>query len=330
LTRLAGTWDSLAHAALILPQMSGLSIAASTGERTTAAIGGELGHALEAKVVFGEARPWDGHPYAEGKTCASVSLDWTGVAQPGPGGVVAAGELVAVGMVDNPVPEDRRQGAKPQGPRPPGQARSVAGWEGQEAVAEPLRHPAGPVGLGAAEWGIARCEGGAGLEDLLRAGFGRHVVVILDFSHAAEHLGEFAKAWCLGDPAAAEAQHAEWAHRLKRAGRAAMREWLEGREIPADSRARPAGEAIVTSFANPSHRRDYPSYLAPGWQLGSGPVEAACQTVIGQGMKGWGCGGVMRELRQSATGEPCSGARQGKGMRSGHTAASQRRSSTHL
>ena len=31
-----------------------------------------------------------------------------------------------------------------------------------------------------------------------------------------------------------------------------------------------------------------PSYRAQGWQIGSGPVEAACKTVIGQRMKGSG------------------------------------------
>ena len=55
--------------------MSGLSIAESTVERTTEAIGYELGQAVEAKVIFGEARPWDWHRDAEGKTCAYVSID---------------------------------------------------------------------------------------------------------------------------------------------------------------------------------------------------------------------------------------------------------------
>jgi hypothetical protein len=33
---------------------------------------------------------------------------------------------------------------------------------------------------------------------------------------------------------------------------------------------------------------DYPRYLENGWRIGSGHVEAACTTVIGQGMKGSG------------------------------------------
>jgi hypothetical protein len=32
----------------------------------------------------------------------------------------------------------------------------------------------------------------------------------------------------------------------------------------------------------------YPTYRAKGWQIGSGPVESACKTVIGERMKGGG------------------------------------------
>jgi hypothetical protein len=33
---------------------------------------------------------------------------------------------------------------------------------------------------------------------------------------------------------------------------------------------------------------DYPCYRAKGWRIGSGPIEAACKTVIGSRMKGAG------------------------------------------
>jgi hypothetical protein len=132
------------------------------------------------------------------------------------------------------------------------------------------------------------CDGGAGLEDLLRAHFGRLDVVILDFYHASEHLGDFAKAYHPGDAAAAEAAHAAWSHRLKHEGGAAILAWLEGLDLAGNPRARPAREEVVTYFRNQVHRMDYPSYRARGWQIGSGPVEAACKTVIGRRMKGSG------------------------------------------
>jgi hypothetical protein len=289
LTTLAGTTDNFARAAeVVLPRMSGLSIAESTVERTTEAIGSELGRAIQAKVVFGEAGPWDWHRDADGLTCAYVSLDLTGIAKQGPGGAAAEGEMVAVGMVYNPTPDDRTRWADPIGRRPPWQARYVASLEGQEAVAEPMRHLAGQVGMSRAQRWIAISDGGAGLEDLFRVHFGRIDVVILDFYHASEHLGTFAKAWYMGDAAAAEEAHAAWSHRLKHEGGAAILGWLEGLDIAANPRARPAWEEIVTYFRNHRHRMDYPSYRSRGWQIGSGPVEAACKTVIGQRMKGSG------------------------------------------
>jgi hypothetical protein len=60
LSSLAGTLDSFAHAAVvILPKLCGLSLAEATVQRTTEAIGSELGQALQAKVRFGQPRPWD-------------------------------------------------------------------------------------------------------------------------------------------------------------------------------------------------------------------------------------------------------------------------------
>lgn len=44
----------------------------------------------------------------------------------------------------------------------------------------------------------------------------------------------------------------------------------------------------VTYFQNHCHRMDYPTYLAHGWQIGSGPVESACKTVVGNRLKGGG------------------------------------------
>ena len=38
-------------------------------------------------------------------------------------------------------------------------------------------------------------------------------------------------------------------------------------------------------FDNHLHRMEYPEYVAEGWQIGSGPVESACKTVVGQRLK---------------------------------------------
>jgi hypothetical protein len=52
----------------------------------------------------------------------------------------------------------------------------------------------------------------------------------------------------------------------------------------------------VRYFTNQAHRMDYAVYVAKGWAIGSGPMEAACKTVVGQRMKGsgmrWGAAGA--------------------------------------
>ena len=55
-----------------------------------------------------------------------------------------------------------------------------------------------------AERWIALSDAGAGVEDLLRVNFGRVEAVILDFYHAAEHLGDLGRALYPGDESARE------------------------------------------------------------------------------------------------------------------------------
>jgi len=48
---------------------------------------------------------------------------------------------------------------------------------------------------------------------------------------------------------------------------------------------RAAYDEALTYFSNHSHRMDYPAYQKKGWQIGSGPVESGCKTVVGQRLK---------------------------------------------
>lgn len=240
-------------------------------------------------------------------------MDATGVGQQGPKGAAAAGRMAYVGMVYNPVPEDRPPWADPRGARPAWQARYVAQVQPLAALAEPLRRQGGPVGRDRAERWLALSDGGAGLEDCLRTNFPRVEAVILDFYHVTEYLGRLAQALHPGRPEEAEAWRQAWCSRLKAEGGgpvlAALRE-LDLRGRPAAARA--ARAEVVTYFANQAHRMDYPTYLAKGWQIGSGPVESACKTVVGQRLKGggmrWGADGAdavchLRALFRSEGGQ---------------------------
>ena len=312
---LAGVLSGFAEAAgITLPKLAGLRPSESTVERATEAAGEDLGGRLAAGRTFGPARDWAWHRDAEGKTCAYVAIDATGVGQQGGGGARADGRMATVAMVYSPVPEARDRRARPDGPAPRFEARYVAGLSGPAPLGEPLRRQAAQVGMDRAERWIAVSDGGAGLEDWVRSNFGRVEAVILDFYHAAEYLGALARALHPADEGAGS-WLGDWCGRLKRSGGATvLGELRAGGRRPGRGGAR--AEA-VRYFGNQAHRMDYPAYLAKGWAIGSGPVEAACKTVIGQRMKGSGMRWARRGPTPCATSAPCSGAATGSGTPSG-------------
>jgi len=286
---IAGAVDSFAEAAdVVLRKLAGLRVSESTVERTSEAVGDDIGQRLAAGATFGAAQPWAWHKDAEGKTCAYVSLDLTGLGMQGPDGAKAEGRMAAVAMVYNPVPEGPACWARPLGRTPQFQARYVAGLEGQASLAEPLRKQAAQVGMDQAQRWIALSDAGAGVEDLLRVNFGRVEAVILDFYHAAEHLGDLGRALYPGEESVRTEWTERWCHRLKHEGGEVVLREL--RALPPDGResVRTIHGEVLGYFENHVHRMDYPTYRAKGWAIGSGPVEAACKTVIGKRMKGGG------------------------------------------
>jgi hypothetical protein len=293
---LAGALSAFAEAAeLVLPKLAGLRLAESTVQRAAEAVGAEVGRRLAASQTFGSACDWAWHTDAQGKTCAYVAVDATGVGQQGEHGAAAEGRMATVAMVYNPVPEVRDPPPRRAGPTPRFQARYVAGLSGAASLGEPLRRQAAQVGMDRAQRWIALTDGGSGLEDWVRVNFGRVEAVILDFYHAAEYLGDLARALYPGDEKAREDWLGTWCHRLKHEGGPAILEALRGLEVRGRA-AKGARADVVRYFSNQAHRMAYPSYVANGWAIGSGPVEAACKTVIGQRMKGsgmrWGADGA--------------------------------------
>jgi hypothetical protein len=271
---LAGVLGSFAEAAeRALPKLTGLRVSESTAERVTEGVGADLGRRLAAGEVFGPARAWDWQPDADGKTCAYVAADLTGVGMQGPGGQAADGRMAAVAMVYNP--------------GVPGRARYLAGLGPLADLGEPLRRQAAQVGMDQADRWIALSDGGAGIEDWLRLHFPRVEAVILDFYHAAGHLSDWAKARHPDDEAAAGALAGQWCHRLKHEGGAAVLAALRQLDVGRRPAARAAHRDLLGYLAGQVHRMDYPAYRAMGWQIGSGPVESACKQV-GHRLKGSG------------------------------------------
>jgi hypothetical protein len=286
---LAGAVDSFGEAAkVVLKKLAALRVSESTVERTSEAVGGDIGRRVAGGETFGAGTPWSWHKDAEGKTCAYVSLDLTGLGMQGPDGGAAEGRMAAVGMIYNPVPEDPAQWAQPKGRTPKFQARYVAGLEGQAALGEPLRKQAAQVGMDRAERWIALSDAGAGVEDWLRMNFGRADAVILDFYHVTEHLGDLGRALYPGDESTRQEWLDQWCHRLKHEGGQVVLDAL--RSLPWNGResVRKVHGEVVGYFENHVHRMDYPTYRAKGWAIGSGPIESACKTVIGKRMKNGG------------------------------------------
>ncbi|MFO0803416.1 MAG: hypothetical protein U0791_09885 [Gemmataceae bacterium] len=89
------------------------------------------------------------------------------------------------------------------------------------------------------------------------------------------------------DAKASEWRTATWG-RLKSAGGQAVLDDLRALDRKNRRATRPVRDEIVRYFENHVHRMDDPEYVKKGWQIGSGPVENACKTVIGERMRGGG------------------------------------------
>jgi hypothetical protein len=278
---LAGTGESFADAAeKLLPRMAGLRLSESTVERTTEAAGERLGALWGQGHTLGTATDWRWNYDAHGRTVAYVSVDATGVGIQGEGGAKADGRMVWVGKVYNPRVEPTKALSRPH----PGAARYQAGLMSLDELGVRMRRQAAQVGMDRAEQWVALTDGGAGLDGFMDVFFPR-AVRVLDFYHAAEHLGDLAKAYC-GDPTAAEELTEQWSQRMKHEGGAAILAELEALDLHGRPAAVREEHRQVTGYVrNNLHRMDYPNYRARGWQIGSGHIEAACKTVVNQRLK---------------------------------------------
>jgi hypothetical protein len=306
---LAGTVNSFADAAeKFLPKMSGLRLSESTVERATEGAGARLGGLWAGGKTLGPDAGWRWNHDARGRTVAYVSIDATGVGIQGERGSKADGRMAWVGKVFNPRPERAAAGLKSHPPL----ARYQAGLMGLDELAARLRRQAAQVGMDRAEQWVALTDGGSGLDDFMDKNFPR-ATRVLDFYHAAEHLGDLAKAYIGGDAGTAEALTDRWSHQMKHEGGGAILATLEALELNGRSPAAREAHRLVTGYVRKNlHRMDYPRYREEGWQIGSGHIEAACKTVVNQRLKQsgmrWGGDGAdavchLRALYEGETGQ---------------------------
>ena len=285
-TSLAGIQESFGKAAeRTLLKLAGIRICESTVERTTEASGQRLGTLLHQGVVFGEKRTWAWNRDRQGKSCAYLSLDFTGILMQGPGGCKVDGRMVGVGMIYNPQPRSPDEEALS---KPCDGVRYLAGLYSLEELGLQMRRQGAHVGMDDAEQWIALTDGGNGLEEFIDVNFPR-AAKILDFQHAAGHLASLARV--LRPEKGAEKLLSAWCHTLKHAGGARLvkvLQKLDQKKMTDDARAE--YKRVLNYITGNVQRMDYPSYLRRGWQIATGAIESACKTVVNQRL----CLGGMR------------------------------------
>ena len=122
-------------------------------------------------------------------------------------------------------------------------------------------------------------------------------IPILDFRHAGEHVWEVSRALYRQDDPAQKASGDQWvAERLgslQTEGPKPLLRALARRQVlralarrqgktPAQQEALRQARHYLTENAG---RMDYPQHLLAGRRIGSGPVEAACKSVVGMRLK---------------------------------------------
>jgi hypothetical protein len=270
----------------VLPKLCGLILSASTVQRTTEDAGADVAARRAAGETIGPEQPWAWHRDAAGRTVGYVSLDATGVLQQGPRAEKAEGRMPWVGAVFNPQPTHERTRK-----RRVWEARYVCGLMSLPEIGAQLRRECRAVSLDRADVVIGLTDGGAGLEHCLLdavAGLAAEIVFILDFYHASEHLLEFAKVLIPDDDDRRQQMDA-WCQTLKHRGGRVLFEELERLDLTTASATVCTGHASLLGYLrNNLHRMDYPTYIARGWQIGSGLIESACKSVVGRRLKGSG------------------------------------------
>ncbi len=311
-----GVSPSFEKGAELLEEMSGVSLSESTVQRTTEDVGARIKKFYSEAFTFGPRVVWQWRFDAKGRKVAHVTIDATGTRQQGPGGRRGRGAYglrrqhlqpaSARKICVQPVPNAKRAAL---------QARYLSGLYALEEMGPLMRRLAARVGMEQAEIWIALTDGGGGLEAFMQTNFNRaDLVLILDFYHAASYLEKLAKALHPSDETASQRQAEQWCSLLKAEGGALTLEVLRHWDWPARKSAalREQLETVLRYFGNNVHRMAYPEYLAEGWHIGSGVVESACKTVVGQRLKGpgmrWGEEGAhtlchVRALYRSEKGQ---------------------------
>lgn len=131
---------------------------------------------------------------------------------------------------------------------------------------------------------VALTDGAAYNKTIIQEHFPK-AIHVLDYYHTKEHLADFLREACrlsAEDPSYESMADLIWHGRIEELTRR-MRAML-----PRSGKRRKTGEKEINYFTNNAYAMRYDEFRAMGIFIGSGVVEAACKTVIGQRLKNSG------------------------------------------
>jgi hypothetical protein len=269
---LAGTLAPFRDAASdILHRFAGVRIGASTARRVTEQEGARLAQRQRQDdvVVPVAAKPWDFTIEDHSNTAAYLGLDAFSVPMQGSKGAKAEGRMIYTAVLYSPNKQH---------------SHYLVDFDLARLAAQ-MRQAALKLGLGRADRLIALTDAGNGLEEALRRNFDGGLLCILDWYHASQHLHDYAKA------AYGQGEGEAWVSQAKsilyEQGGSKLLEHLRNLPIPKGAEAAEEHRKLLGYFSNNEHRTDYPRYKKQGWDIGSGPTEAACK-IVGARLKGCG------------------------------------------
>jgi len=249
----------------ILRRFAGIRLSAGTVRSTTEAAGARLAQQQQAGTLVCPVpqRPWDFRLEGRRRTAAYLGLDAFSVPMQQPGGGKAEGRMLYTAVLYTP---DKAR------------HHYLVDFD-LGRLAGQLRQAATLLGLGGVGQVVAITDAGNGLEAALRRHFWDDLLCILDWYHACQHLHGYANCLHAGDSGAAAAWAQQAKGTLYERGGAALLAHLRAQPGPADDRVAEEWRKLVGYFADNEHRTDYPEYRKHGWDIGSGPTEAACKVV---------------------------------------------------
>jgi hypothetical protein len=184
--------------------------------------------------------------------------------------------------------------------RTPGSTRYVTTTGNAAELGEKLRALAIRQAMGLASLVVFLGDGAAWVWELARVCF-PGAKLILDFYHAAEHLALLCELRFGKDPPQAQAQREAWIPLLRDREEGVAEVIRQAQAaLPRGGKRRTLARKALAYFENNRDKMRYWEYQAQGLFIGSGVVEAACKTVVGQRLKQsgmfWGLPGAHNIL----------------------------------